>query len=425
MKMNLYVCALSISVLVSCSDTDTKKSEIKQYPIVLDEVSEKSVTVASRSPNVHIAVQESQPLSPQLVLLSKEVEPAPPPPPEPEPEPEWEILLPPETMEEKWQRIVQGAVGTGRYAWENARFCQTYGDTLVEQGRYQEAIVAYEKAIEIDYPYKGDCYWKIARVYGLQGKDVYEIDNYLLKRKRKYSLLKQTKELKNYEFLLQDTAFQAYRKWERFWNSYDQLFKGNKLAMFEAFKYSAPEAHTVGTYDLGPTNLFEAVNAKYDDYQLYEKEHPIVYGYFDAFVKEARYRAFSRSGRNLCRFEMCMAQENYFLVVYSVEESWSEYILPKKYYLVTYNKQGDKISELEVAKRGSLKTCKAFVLNADNSFVVTNYAIKWKKGAKQQWRNKNFYNQTHLKKTIAKSSQAYEITISGRVIEAGGSISMR
>ena len=188
--------------------------------------------------------------------------------------------------------------------------------------------------------------------------------------------------------------------------------------MFEAFIAFAPKKKLTGDYDLSPVNLFEDIEARRETYPVYDEQHPLIYNYFDAFAEEADYNSFSRGGHDNCRYEMCLTgTEHYFAVIYSVEEQWSEYILPKKYFLVTYDLKGNKISKLEIATRGSLKTCKGFILHPDKSLVVTDYKVKWKMGAKKSWENHNFMNYKQLKKTIVKSTQTYQITDSGRLVE--------
>ena len=122
------------------------------------------------------------------------------------------------------------------------------------------------------------------------------------------------------------------------------------------------------------------------------------------------------------RFEMMLANNNnYVALIYSKEETWSEYILPKKYCLITFDRVGNKISELEIAKRGSLTKCKGFVLHPDKTLEVTNYKIDWKDGTKSRTEaDQTFLIHNDLKIAEATDTKTYTITENGRIVESDG-----
>lgn len=395
-------------IVVSCSSEQATKSEIIQYQMPLvDEMEEVQKEAALVPKPIKVALKNAPPPPPDESLeIEYDAYPEPPPPP---PEPEPIVWVPQKTMGDKWQEIMN--LPKDQIRWHHWEFCFNYGDTLVKQERYEEALELFEEAKELN-PRMGEVYFNIAKIYALQGKSNYEISDCLEKARFR---------CKNYKGLLYDDAFENYRKWDRFFYSYKNLFKGNKRAMFEGFIAFAPKKNLTEAYELNPKILFEDIGARRANYLDYNKQHPVIYNYFKAFASEADYNSFSRGGHDNCRYEMCLAKtENYFAVIYSVEKSWSEYILPKKYYLVTYTLSGNKISKLEIANRGSFKTCKGFVLYPDKSLVVTDYKVKWKMGAKKTWENKNFMNYKQLKKTPVISSKTYQIIDKGRLVDTDG-----
>jgi tetratricopeptide (TPR) repeat protein len=409
MKNSIYFYSFWILLLlVSCSSEEGSKSEITQYPMILANGIQESLKEENLiAKSTEISLKEVIPSPPDFSDVEYEEEPPPPPDPEPwEPEywPEPEIYTPEETMEETWQRVVH--LSRNQTTRADQEFCFIYGDTLIKQGRYKEARLAYEKSEELNMRFTYKTYLGFARIDAIKGY-YHHIEDYL---KRAIS-----EGFKDYNYLLYHKDFEGYRGWNDFLSSYERIFRENKTAMFEAFIVFAPKKNLTEVYDLSPVNLFENVNARNS---AYYNEHARIYTCFSVFAKGAEENSFGRRQSGNCRYEMCLAgTKNYRAIIYSVEEQWSEYILPKKYYLVTYDLKGNKISELELAARGSLKTCKGFTLRPDKSLVVSKYAVKWKLGSKYSLKKNGFLNHEHIKKTILKSTQAYQITDSGRLVE--------
>lgn len=396
MKSTIYFYFLWIFlalVFVRCSNDNNTKSEIIQYPISLEEVQEEAIQISIKENLPLLQEEESE------FILPPEPEPEPEPPPPPEPEPF--IFIPKERMEQKWKRIAHSSRAE---AWrDDSEFCLAYGDTLVQRGQYREATMAYEKADELGSIYNGKACFGLARVRALENPhDYYRIRKYL---KRAID-----RGFKDYKAILYSKDFKRYREENYFLYSYCEQFKNNQAALFEAFIAYAPQQNLTEAYDLSPVNLFEDIGAR-------RTKNARIYTGFNRFAEGAKENSFGRFTSGNCRYELCLTAKNYRVVIYSIEEQWSDYILSKKYYLLTYDLEGNKISELEIAKRGSLKTCKGFVLHPDNSLVVTKYAIKWKMGAKSSLKMNGFLNYKHLKKAIVKSTQAYQITNSGRLLE--------
>jgi tetratricopeptide (TPR) repeat protein len=387
-------------VLVSCSNEQQTKSKIIQYPITLAEEIQGPIKEA-----ILIAKPITVSLPPEPLIYPEE-EPAPP------EEPEPFFLIQEErrqrvthlSMEEQWQRVINMS---GYQARKYSEFCFIYGDTLMQRGKYREATRAYEKADEFGYRFLGAVHFKLAKLQMLEDSTYYYHVEESLERAVYYGF-------NDYQALLEDEAFEYYRGLNEFIKMYCNLFENNQAALFEGFIAFAPKTNLTEAYDLSPVNLFENINARNARHNM---QHLLIYTDFNLFAEGAEGNSFSRFVNGNCRYEMCWTEKKYRAIIYSIEEQWSEYTLPKKYFLVTYDLKGNKISELEVAKRGSLKTCKGFSLQPDKSLVVTNYKVKWKIGTKKALGNNGFLNYKHLKKTIVKSTQAYQITDSGRLVE--------
>ncbi|MBL4649543.1 MAG: hypothetical protein JKY03_07410 [Aureispira sp.] len=192
--------------------------------------------------------------------------------------------------------------------------------------------------------------------------------------------------------------------------------------MFKAFVTFAPKKKLLNDYVLSPKALFENTNYDYRSETGYYEKGRIINGHFEAFAEGVSDDMFSREGGDNYRYEMLLEKKgHYFAVIYSIEEQWSEYILPKKYRLVTYDLKGNKISELDIAKRGSLKTCKGFVLHKDYSLTVTDYDVEWEKGAKNNLgKEEKYLSYKDLKESKATRTKTYQITTTGRIVEKEG-----
>ena len=192
-------------VLASCSNEQPTKSEITQYPITLAEEIQPLIKEAIFiSKPITVSLEKKPPPEPNGFLYIEEEYYPEPPPPEPEPEPIF--FVPEETMEGKWQKIA--CLPKGQIRKQHLEFCFNYGDTLVKQERYEDALELYEAAKELSRYRVGEMYFNIAKIYALQGKGDYEIDAYL--EKARY------KGFKEYKRLLYDDAFEDYRKWNKF-----------------------------------------------------------------------------------------------------------------------------------------------------------------------------------------------------------------
>lgn len=227
---------------------------------------------------------------------------------------------------------------------------------------------------------------------------------------------------RNYRALLYDVAFKEWRDSYEFMYLYNELFKNSKKAMFKAFVRFAPKKKLVKDYVLSPKELFENTDYEYRSDIGYYKENRRINEHFEDFAEGVSDEMFSREGGDNYRYELLVEKkEKYIAVVYSIEEQWSEYILPKKYRLVTYDLKGNKISELEVAKRGSLKKCKGFVMHPNHSLTVTDYVVRWKKGAKDNVGGEEEYLlYKDLKESEVVKTTAYQITTTGRIVEKEG-----
>jgi hypothetical protein len=393
-NISLSILTLLLFVLVSCSSNNkNQNSEITQYPTAnnkaLDGAKEPVALVSHR---IEVVPEE---IKPKFKIKKKVNE------------------KPQKSIQELTKEIValkeQGGLNEN-----DAITYYTYGEALVDMEKYEDAIDMYKEAEKNGYEDLKTLYYKMARVYALEGDSYGSMEDYLISARKEG--------FRNYRALLYDVAFKSWRSDYDFMYLYNDLFGKNQKAMFKAFVTFAPKKRLVKDYVLSPKELFE--NTSYDyrsDNGFYDK-NPAISGHFEAFAEGVSDDMFSRSGGDNYRYEMLLEKkEHYFAVVYSIEEQWSEYLLPKKYRLVTYDLKGNKISELDIAKRGSLKKCKGFVFHPDNSLTVTDYEIKWKKGAKDNVEDSEehlYYKD--LKESKATTNKSYQITVTGRIVETEG-----
>lgn len=390
-NISYSIAALMLLILVSCSDNNNSQtSEIIQHPAVnkspLDGNKE-SVTLANHSVEL-----SSEGIKTGFITEKRVNE------------------KPQKSIQELSKEIVQleeqGGINGG-----DAKIYYTYGEALVDMKKYDEAIEMYQEAQKRGYQDLKTLYFKIARVYALQGDYYGSMEDYLISAHKVG--------FKNYDALLSDVAFENWRAEYDFMYLYEELFGKDKKAMFKAFVTFAPKKEFTKSYTLSPTELFENTDYNYREKTGYFAQNPSISAHFEYFVQGVSDDMFSREGGDNYRYELLLEEKGeYVAVIYSVEQQWSEYILPKTYHLVTYDLNGNKISELELAKRGSLTKCKGFVLHPDHSLVVTDYEVTWKKGAKENLGNSEHYLRAkNLKNSEVTMAKSYQITNTGRIAE--------
>lgn len=381
------IAALVLFTLVSCSNdnNNSQASEVIQYPTVDEAPTFISNRVEVSSEGIERKTMEGKQVNkkPQKSIqeLSKEIV----------------------QLEE------QGGINE-----EDAAMYYTYGEALLDMKKYKEAIEMYQEAEKRGYEDLKTLYFKIARVYALEGNYYGSMEDYLILAKKAG--------FDNYEALLSDVAFENWRAEYDFMYLYKDLFGQNKKAMFTAFVKFAPKKELTEDYVLSPKELLENTNYDYREKNGYFEQSAFISGHFGDFVAGVSDDMFSREGGDSYRYELFMEEKGqYVAIVYSVEQQWSESILPKKYHLITYDLDGNKISELELANRSSLKTCKGFVLSPNHSLAVTTYQLEWKKGAKEKLNDSERYlNYKDLKTSTITGTKTYQITTTGRIVETEG-----
>jgi tetratricopeptide (TPR) repeat protein len=393
-NISYSIATLIFFILVSCSnDNKNKTSEIVQHVAInqspLDGRKESGTLTSNR---IEVGSEE---IKPSLITKKKVNE------------------KPQKSIQELTKEIVQ-IEEQGGINKEDAIIYYTYGEAMVDMEKYEEAIEMYQEAEKRGYEDLKTLYYKMARVYALEGDSYGSMEDYLISARKEG--------FRNYRALLYDAAFKDWRAGYDFMYLYNNLFKNNRKAMFKAFVTFAPKKKLVKDYVLNPKELFENTNYGHRSDIGYYKEGLAINGHFEDFAEGVSDGMFSRDGGDNYRYEFLLeSKEQYFAVIYSIEEQWSEYILPKKYRLVTYDLKGNKISELDVAKRGSLKNCKAFVLHPDHSLTVTDYTIEWKKGAKSNLGGAEEYlYYKDLKDSKATVTKNYQITTKGRIVDKEG-----
>lgn len=379
-------------VLASCSNNNNETSDIIQHTAINQSpLDGRKESVALTNHRIEIVPEEIKP----NVIRKKKVN-----------------EKPQKSIQELTKEIVQ-LEEQGGLNKEDALVYYTYGEAMVDMEKYTEAIEMYQEAEKRGYEDLKNLYYKMARVYALQGDSYGSMEDYLISARKEG--------FRNYRALLYDAAFKEWRTGYDFMYLYNDLFKNNKKAMFKAFVTFAPKKKLVNDYVVSPEELFENTNHQYrSETGYYEGIHRIN-EHFEDFAEGVSDEMFSREGGDNYRYELLEKKEQYVAVVYSIEEQWSEYILPKKYRLVTYDLEGNKISELDIAKRGSLKKCKGFTMHTDYSLTVTDYEIVWKKGAKDNLGDTEQYlSYKDLKKSKATKTKNYQITTTGRIVEKEG-----
>lgn len=293
----------------------------------------------------------------------------------------------------------------------DANLYRAYGDALVVAKDYKEAVEMYKKAEDLGYEDMKTLAFDIAKTYAQSDKSYGSIEDYLLKA-RKLGF-------RNYRALLYDPAFANLRDDYDFMYIYKEIFGEKQKAMFKALVTLAPRTTLRKDYVMGPRLLFENTSYEYRKEQDFYKKHPIINGYFEEFIEGVADGMFSRGGGDNFRYEKVLTNnENYVAIIYSREEEWTEQLLPKEYMLITFDREGNKLSELSIAKRGSMKKCKGFVLHPDNSLEVTNFAIKWKKGRQAQAEEADRHlKYDDLQLAEAGTTQSYKINAIGRIVE--------
>lgn len=396
MKTIAYIFA-AVLLLTSCSNEQEKDSEIIQHKeiseVILDgpaqpmEVKTKSIAIEKTPNEADAALQ---------VAKKRRINEA-----------------PSRSMEELKMEVTlleeQGK--------EQANAAQTYydyGNAMVETKDYEGALEAYKKAEELGYSDMKNLCFKIGKTYALTGDYYGSMEDYLMRAVEHG--------FRNYRALLYGEAFKEFRTEYEFMYLYQELFGDKQKAMFKAFVTFAPKKNLIEPYVLNPVTLFENTDYDHRDEVDYYKKHPRISGYFEGFVEGVSDGMFSRGGGDNYRYEMLLANnKNYTAVIYSKEEEWAEYLLPKEYRLITYDKTGNKISELEIAKRGSMKTCKGVVFHPDHTLEVTNYKIAWKKGVKSKVeKDDKHLMHEHLDFAKAEVTKTYKINSTGRISETEG-----
>lgn len=300
------------------------------------------------------------------------------------------------------QLVEQGATTE-----ELAAAYEGYGDALVEANQYKEAIEAYKEADEYGVKSQKDLHFKLARTYALDGVYYGSMQDYLTS----------ARELgfRNYRALLYDKAFEDWKINHNFMYRYHELFGNNKKAMFKALVHLGPKKKLTKNYVVNASQLFESPEHKYRERTGYYQKFPTISPYFDDFIEGVSESMFSRGGGDNYRYEMVLAgNNNYVAIVYSREGNWDKHLSPKTYYVATYDKKGNAIATLEIAKKGSLKTCKGFVLHPNNTIEVSTYKIKWKDEIDEK---EDYWVYKDLKLVKEQEKLTYSINDEGKILE--------
>ena len=284
--------------------------------------------------------------------------------------------------------------------------------------QYDKAINYFLNAEQKGFQPLNKVYFQLARAYAFKDLQLGTVEDYL-KKARQHGF-------RNYRALLYDKAFSKLRKTQELVYIYTDLFGSNQKAMFKLFCYVAPRSKEID-FSIDTALLFNSNNQAVRDNQIHQRSKPTIPFQFSAFIEGVDEAAFSRSGGDDFRFEYVRKATDYVAVLYSRTSSWSEYILPKQYRLITFDREGNKISELLLAKRGSLSTAKGFEIRNDESIDVIDYQLEWKKDvAELAFKEGRFMNLQDLKNCQVFQKTSYSINRKGRIeIQESPLFSMR
>jgi hypothetical protein len=102
--------------------------------------------------------------------------------------------------------------------------------------------------------------------------------------------------------------------------------------------------------------------------------------------------------------------------LYSRTDTKTTAIVSKQYRLISFDLQGNKISELLLGKKGSLTNAKGFFIGQDKRIDVYDYHLDWKSNTANLARQSGQYLTTRdLKKAIIYQITSYQINAMGRI----------
>jgi len=301
-----------------------------------------------------------------------------------------------------------------------AKLLLQYADVLFAHEVFPDAINAYQEALQLGTQDSAHIYRHLARANG-------RLDNY---EEIKINL-KNLKRVQAQANIAQEVLHQPFyanfrTDRQRFMSFYNDNFKDNKAAMFDAFLAFCPKLPAL-PYQVNTQALWEKTNLDERAEQKYNKTNPIVSGYFNMFISGVFDAMFSREGNATFRYKFHWSPtKNVQAVIYTNEKVWSDLVLPKSYYLITYDNKGNEIDKLEIGNRSKLKQCKVFQLNNTKEITVTKYAIELDSSISNQLsENYQYYHHEHLLKEEIMTIQTYEITPKGKIVAQSNKLSMR
>ena len=90
--------------------------------------------------------------------------------------------------------------------------------------------------------------------------------------------------------------------------------------------------------------------------------------------------------------------------------------MSKQYHLISFDRHGNKISELLLGKKGSLTNAKGFFIGQDKRIDVYDYQLNWKSNAANLARKAGRFLTTHdLHKATIYQITSYQINTMGRI----------
>ncbi len=294
--------------------------------------------------------------------------------------------------------------GSGNSAEQYFQLASYY----LEAAQYDAAINCLLQAEKKGFKHLDKVYFQLARAYAFKDVQLGTMEDYLHKASMHG--------FRNYRALLYDSAFATLRKSDEILYIYANLFENNQQAMFKLFCKIAPKSNAKENLLVDTAVLFKTSNRSCGNQDSKPTKTSIIPFQFSAFIEGIDEEIYSRGAADDFRFEQVIRDSNYIAILYSRTDTRATAIMPKQYHLISFDRHGNKISELLLGKKGSLTNAKGFFIGQDRRIDVYDYHLCWKSNTANMARQSGQYLTTQdLKKVIIYQITSYQINAMGRI----------
>jgi hypothetical protein len=216
----------------------------------------------------------------------------------------------------------------------------------LEAAQYDAAINCLLQAEKKGFKHLDKVYFQLARAYALKDVQLGTMEDYLHKASRHG--------FRNYRALLNDSAFATLRKTDELLYIYANLFENNQKAMFKLFCRIAPKSNAKENLLVDTAVLFNTSDGSCGNQGSKPTKKSIIPFQFSAFIEGLDEEIYSRRAGDDFRFEQVIRDSNYIAILYSRTDTKTTAIVSKQYRLISFDLQGNKISELLLGKKREL-----------------------------------------------------------------------